>query len=118
MCELLGMECNVPTDIVFSFSGFALRGGMRGPHADGWGLALYEGRSVRTFLEPAPAAKSALAAYIRSNPIKTLLAIAHVRRRTWAMASSVMIGLPRMYAARGEFAAGAGSRNVRTERPS
>ena len=28
MCELLGMECNVPTDIVFSFSGLALRGGV------------------------------------------------------------------------------------------
>lgn len=76
------MECNVPTDIVFSFSGLALRGGARGPHADGWGLALYEKRSVRTFLEPAAAAKSALADYIRKNPIKTLLAIAHVRKRT------------------------------------
>ena len=76
------MECNVPTDIVFSFSGLALRGGARGPHADGWGLALYEGRSVRTFLEPAAAANSALAGYIRNNPIKTLLAIAHVRKRT------------------------------------
>ena len=82
MCELLGMECNVPTDIVFSFSGLALRGGARGPHADGWGLALYERRSVRTFLEPAAAAKSPLADYIRRNPIKTLLAIAHVRKRT------------------------------------
>lgn len=82
MCELLGMECNVPTDIVFSFSGLALRGGARGPHADGWGLALYEGRSVRTFLEPSAAAHSALAAYIKANPIKTLLAIAHVRKRT------------------------------------
>lgn len=82
MCELLGMECNVPTDIVFSFSGLALRGGVRGPHADGWGLALYEGRAVRTFLEPAAAAGSKLAAYIRSHPIKTLLAIAHVRKRT------------------------------------
>ncbi|MBX3188777.1 MAG: class II glutamine amidotransferase [Labilithrix sp.] len=82
MCELLGMECNVPTDIVFSFSGLALRGGVRGPHADGWGLALYEGKAVRTFLEPAAAAESKLAAYIRSHPIKTLLAIAHVRKRT------------------------------------
>jgi predicted glutamine amidotransferase len=82
MCELLGMECNVPTDIVFSFSGLALRGGARGPHADGWGLALYEGRSVRTFLEPSAAARSALATYIKQNPIKTLLAIAHVRKRT------------------------------------
>lgn len=76
------MECNVPTDIVFSFSGLALRGGARGPHADGWGLALYEGRAVRTFLEPSAAAKSPLAKYIRENPIKTLLAIAHVRKRT------------------------------------
>lgn len=76
------MECNVPTDIVFSFSGLALRGGARGPHADGWGLALYEGRAVRTFLEPAAAANSTLAAYVRNNPIKTLLAIAHVRKRT------------------------------------
>jgi len=82
MCELLGMECNVPTDIVFSFSGLALRGGVRGPHADGWGLALYEGTAVRTFLEPAAAAGSKLAAYVRGYPIKTLLAIAHVRKRT------------------------------------
>ena len=82
MCELLGMECNVPTDIVFSFSGLALRGGAKGPHADGWGLALYDGPAVRTFLEPAAAARSPLASYVRQNPIKTLLAIAHVRKRT------------------------------------
>ena len=82
MCELLGMECNVPTDIVFSFSGLALRGGAKGPHADGWGLALYDGPAVRTFLEPTAAARSPLAVYVRNNPIKTLLAIAHVRKRT------------------------------------
>jgi glutamine amidotransferase len=82
MCELLGMECNVPTDIVFSFAGFSARGGKRGPHADGWGLALYEGRVARLFLEPAAAASSPLAKFIREHPIKTLLAIAHVRRKT------------------------------------
>ena len=82
MCELLGMECNVHTDIVFSFSGLALRGGVKGPHADGWGLALYEDHAVRTFLEPAACGMSPLAKYIRENPIKTLLAIAHVRKRT------------------------------------
>lgn len=76
------MECNVPTDIVFSFSGLALRGGLKGPHADGWGLALYEGRAARVFLEPRAAAHSPLARYVRDNPIKTLLAIAHVRRKT------------------------------------
>jgi len=82
MCELMGMECNVPTDIVFSFTGFALRGGKTGPHADGWGVALYEGRFARSFLEPRPACQSPLAEFIRQNPIKTLLAIAHVRKKT------------------------------------
>ena len=82
MCELLGMECNVPTDIVFSFSGLALRGGHKGPHADGWGLALYEGKAARTFLEPHAASSSPLASYVKNNPIKTLLAIAHVRKKT------------------------------------
>ena len=76
------MECNVPTDIVFSFSGLATRGGRAGPHADGWGLALYDGPVARVFLEPAAAAHSPLASYIRAHPIKTLLAIAHVRRKT------------------------------------
>ena len=87
MCELLGMECNVPTDIVFSFTGFALRGGKTGPHADGWGLALYDGKFARSFLEPTPACESPMAAFIRDNPIKTLLAVAHVRKKTRGRAS-------------------------------
>src|SRR5688572_15932591 len=82
MCELLGMECNVPTDIVFSFSGLSSRGGEHGPHADRWGLALYEGRIARLFIEPSAAANSPLARFVREHPIKTLLAIAHVRQKT------------------------------------
>lgn len=82
MCELLGMECNVPTDITFSFSGLSARGGRRGPHAHGWGLALYDGNVAHVFREPAPACMSPLAQFVREHPIKTLLAIAHVRRKT------------------------------------
>src|SRR5271156_3324048 len=82
MCELLGMECNVPTDIVFSFTGLRQRGGRTGPPADGGGRASYEGRAPRVFLESQPAAHSPLARFLGENPIKTLLAIGHVRRRT------------------------------------
>ncbi|MDX2093944.1 MAG: class II glutamine amidotransferase [Kofleriaceae bacterium] len=82
MCELLGMECNVLTDIVFSFSGLSGRGGKHAPHADGWGLALYDGRVARVFLDPEAASESPLARFVREHPIKTLLAIAHVRRKT------------------------------------
>ena len=42
MCQLLGMNCNVPTDIVFSFTGFATRGGRTDEHKDGWGIAFFE----------------------------------------------------------------------------
>ncbi|MFT3773717.1 MAG: class II glutamine amidotransferase [Minicystis sp.] len=82
MCELLGMECNVPTDIVFSFNGLRQRGGRTAPHGDGWGLAFYEGRATRVFLDPSPACESPLARFVADNPIKTLLAIGHIRKRT------------------------------------
>ena len=42
MCQLLGMNCNTPTDITFSFEGFAKRGGMTDHHSDGWGIAFFE----------------------------------------------------------------------------
>jgi glutamine amidotransferase len=82
MCELLGMECNTPTDIVFSFSGFMNRGGRTGPHSDGWGLAFYEGHAARVFLDPRACAESPLAAFLRQHSIKTQLAIAHIRKKT------------------------------------
>jgi predicted glutamine amidotransferase len=82
MCELLGMECNVPTDIVFSFTALSMRGGRTGQHSDGWGLALYDQRFARIFIEPTPACDSPLARFVQDNPIRTLLAVAHVRQRT------------------------------------
>jgi len=82
MCELLGMECNVPTDIVFSFTALSTRGGRTGPHVDGFGLAFYEGKAARVFLDPNAAANSPLAQFLRNHSIKTELAIAHVRKKT------------------------------------
>lgn len=87
MCELLGIVSNIPADVDFSFAGFALRGGQTGPHADGWGLSLYEGMFARTFLEPHPAYSSPLTRFLRENPIHTPLAVAHVRRMTRGRAS-------------------------------
>jgi predicted glutamine amidotransferase len=76
------MDCNTPTDIVFSFTGLARRGGATGPHADGWGLAFFDGPAARVFLDPQPCAHSPLAGFLREHPIKTLQAIAHIRRKT------------------------------------
>ena len=82
MCQLLGMNCNVPTDICFSFSGFRKRGGETDVHRDGWGIGFFEGKGSRVFLDPEPSAHSALAELVRSYPIRSLNVIAHIRKAT------------------------------------
>jgi predicted glutamine amidotransferase len=83
MCQLLGMNCNVPTDICFSFAGFRARGGLTDHHRDGWGIAFFEGRGVRVFLDPAPSAHSPVAELVRIDyPIRSLNVIAHIRKAT------------------------------------
>jgi len=82
MCQLLGMNCNVPTDICFSFTGFQARGGLTDHHRDGWGIAFFEGRGVRLFLDPQPSASSPVAELVRNYPIRSLNVIAHIRKAT------------------------------------
>lgn len=82
MCQLLGMNCNVPTDICFSFTGFQQRGGATDVHADGWGIAFFEGRGVRLFLDPQPSSRSPIAELVRSYPIHSKNVIAHIRKAT------------------------------------
>ncbi|MFM1817418.1 MAG: hypothetical protein RL364_278 [Pseudomonadota bacterium] len=82
MCQLLGMNCNTPTDITFSFSGFAQRGGVTDHHSDGWGIAFFEGRGVRYFVDHESAATSPVAELVRRYPIKSENVIAHIRKAT------------------------------------
>jgi glutamine amidotransferase len=80
MCELLGLNANVPTDICFSLAGLMQRGGKTGPHRDGWGIAFYEGRGCRTFLDPEPSSTSKIAGLLKDYPIKSKNVISHIRR--------------------------------------
>ncbi|HQR03495.1 MAG: class II glutamine amidotransferase [Proteobacteria bacterium] len=82
MCQLLGMNCNTPTDICFSFEGFRTRGGLTDVHTDGWGIAFFEGRGVRLFLDPQPSARSPVADLVRQYPIRSTNVIAHIRKAT------------------------------------
>lgn len=82
MCQLLGMNCNVPTDIIFSFTGFQARGGLTDHHTDGWGITFFEGKGIRQFLDPQASAHSPVADFIRSYPIKSRNVIAHIRKAT------------------------------------
>jgi len=98
MCQLLGMNCNTPTDITFSFTGFAQRGGKTDHHGDGWGVAFFEGGSgdsggaakggaqagkgLRHFVDHSSAATSPVAQLISRYPIKSHNVIAHIRKAT------------------------------------
>lgn len=82
MCQLLGMNCNVPTDICFSFEGFHRRGGLTDHHADGWGIAFFEGLGCRVFMDSKPAVESPVAELVRNYAIRSTNVIAHIRKAT------------------------------------
>jgi glutamine amidotransferase len=82
MCQLLGMNCNTPTDIVFSFTGFSTRGGGTDEHKDGWGIAFFENKGVRHFVDHHAAIDSPIAELIKRVPIKSKNVIAHIRKAT------------------------------------
>lgn len=76
------MNCNVPTDICFSFTGFQARGGATDVHSDGWGIAFFEGKGTRLFLDPQPSCTSPVAELVRAYPIRSKNVIAHIRKAT------------------------------------
>ncbi|HRP69597.1 MAG TPA: class II glutamine amidotransferase [Turneriella sp.] len=80
MCEILGMSANVPTDIVFSFTGLIRRDGDTGPHKDGWGIAFYEDKGVRLFHDPEESSRSKIAAFLQSYPIRSETVVSHIRK--------------------------------------
>lgn len=87
MCQLLGMNCNTPTDILFSFEGFRRRGGVTDVHVDGFGIAFFEGKGVRIYQDDRPSASSPVADLIKSYQIKSKNVIAHIRKATHGQVS-------------------------------
>ncbi|HLP88692.1 MAG TPA: class II glutamine amidotransferase [Nostocaceae cyanobacterium] len=82
MCQLLGMNCNVPTDICFSFEGFSARGGKTDDHSDGWGIAFFEGKGCRILIDAKSSINSPIADLVRKYPIHSTHVIAHIRKAT------------------------------------
>ena len=78
MCELLGLNFNLPVRPSFSFRGFSYRG-EQNPH--GWGIARYDKKACQIFKEPIKAQESKLAAFIRDyEPFLSRIFISHVRK--------------------------------------
>lgn len=87
MCQLLGMNCNTPTDIMFSFEGFRRRGGITDHHADGFGIGFFEGKGVRLFHDDKPSANSPVADLVRAYQIKSENVVAHIRKASQGQTS-------------------------------
>jgi predicted glutamine amidotransferase len=79
MCQLLGMNANTPTDLMFSFTGFARRAD---EHKDGFGIAFFEGAGVRLFVDAQSASSSPVAEIVRQYPIRSSHILAHIRKAT------------------------------------
>jgi glutamine amidotransferase len=79
MCQLLGLNANTPTDLVFSFTGFAHRAV---EHRDGFGIAFFEGAGLRLFVDHQSAAESPVAEMIRHYPIRSRHIVTHIRKAT------------------------------------
>lgn len=83
MCELLGMSAYHPASITLSLNEFARHGGETGPHADGWGVAYYEGPDANLIRESTPAADSGLMSMLRGYKVASEFVIAHIRRASF-----------------------------------
>lgn len=79
MCQLLGLNANTPTDVVFSFTGFATRAQ---EHKDGFGIAFFEGAGVRLMVDAQSARQSPVAEMVRRYPIRSENIVAHIRKAT------------------------------------
>jgi len=80
MCELFAMSASQPTDVGPYLSRLMPRGGHTGPHADGWGVAYYEGRAARVFKDALPAANSRYLALLAKSQLKSTSVVAHIRK--------------------------------------
>jgi len=83
MCELLGMSAHHPASITLSLNEFARHGGETGPHADGWGVAFYDGPDANLIRESTSAADSVLMSTLRGYKLTSEIVIAHIRRASF-----------------------------------
>ena len=102
MCQLLGLNANTPTDLVFSFTGFATRAD---EHRDGFGIGFFEGPGARLFVDTVSARVSPVAEMIRRYPLRSQHIISHIRKATqgavalalWAHCSTRLHALERAH---------------------
>lgn len=82
MCELFAMSSRVPAIVRMSLRELARHGGGSAPHADGWGIACYQGLDVRLIKDASPAVNSPWIPFIREHQLLSPIVLVHLRRAT------------------------------------
>ncbi|HVK98576.1 MAG TPA: class II glutamine amidotransferase [Dongiaceae bacterium] len=82
MCQLFGMNSANPVSPRFSLEGFFQRGGGTGEHADGWGLAYYNGHDSQLTVRETSSFSCPQARALVARSFKSRNVIAHVRKAT------------------------------------
>ncbi|MFX1512659.1 MAG: class II glutamine amidotransferase [Promethearchaeota archaeon] len=78
MCELLGMDFNLPVNPRVSFIGFQQRGE---ENSDGWGLAWYPDESAQVIKEQLTVGKSQISRFlVNYSELQSSIFIGHVRK--------------------------------------
>jgi glutamine amidotransferase len=82
VCELFALSSLAPTTAKLSLDELARHGGATGPHADGWGVAFFEGTDVRIVRDADAASGSACLRFVREHDFVSNIVVAHVRKAT------------------------------------
>lgn len=82
MCELFALSARNPATMTLSLEVFAKRGGLTGPHKDGWGIAYYQDGDVNLIRDAGQAAKSPWVTFVEEQAPASRMVISHIRRAT------------------------------------
>lgn len=82
MCELLAVSRRAPVRITDSLREFSRRGGLEGPHGDGWGIAYHDDGDARVIREPECAWDSPWVRLIERQGLRSDTILAHIRQAT------------------------------------
>lgn len=82
MCELFAMSSSLPAAVTYSMREFARHGGVTADHADGWGIAYYDGRHIRVFRDVDSAAESPCLRFVAAQEFRGETVISHIRKAT------------------------------------
>ncbi len=82
MCELFALSARNPATVTLSLDVFAKRGGLTGPHKDGWGIAYYQDGGVNLIRDAGQAANSPWVTFVEEQAPASRMVISHIRRAT------------------------------------